>query len=364
MKLHEITDFLEMRVPLQFREDYDNCGLLIGDPDVVVTGALLCLDITMKVIEEAVGKGLNLIISHHPILFRGVKKLVSGNGESDLVIRAIKNNLAIYALHTNLDNAPGGLNALVMKKIGVLHPEILSPARNTLSKLVTFVPVDHSDKVRDALFNAGAGVIGNYDSCSFNLPGKGTFRASSAANPFVGKKHQLHVEPEIRIEVIVPSHLLSQVVSEMLKAHPYEEVAYDIYPLSNTFQVYGSGVIGELDSKMKTGDFLSHLKKVLGLKVIRHTKSGRNFVKKIALCTGSGSFLIPDAIAAGADAFITSDLKYHDFFEGEGTILLADIDHYESEHMVKEWLHDALIEKFPNFASLKSQVITNPIHYI
>ncbi len=364
MKLHEISTFLERKIPLQFQEDYDNCGLLVGDPDLEVTGALLCLDITMKVMDEAIGKGMNLLISHHPILFRGLKKVVQGHRESELVIKAIKNNLAIYAIHTNLDNAAGGLNVLLMKKIGVPDPVILSPRRNALSKLVTFVPTDYAETVREAIFTAGAGVIGKYDSCSFNLPGRGTFRASSLANPYVGKKNELHVEPEIRIEAIVPSHLISQAVKAMIGAHPYEEVAYDIYPLSNAFPGLGAGVIGELDTKMRPGEFLANMKRVLGLKMIRHTRTGRNFVKKIALCTGSGSFLIPEVLAAGADAFVTSDLKYHDFFEGEGRLLLADIGHYESEHMVKEWLYDTLIEKFPNFACLKSQVITNPIHYL
>jgi dinuclear metal center YbgI/SA1388 family protein len=363
MKLLEIGRFLEHKVPLRFQEDYDNSGLLLGDPAMEVKGALLCLDVTPKVIDEAIGKGLNLIISHHPFIFKGLKKLVHGSEENTLVSKAIKNDIAIYAIHTNLDNARDGLNGMLMRKLGVMKYTILAPRKNMLSKLVTFSPTGHADKVKSALFSAGAGVIGNYDCCSFNLQGSGTFRASADANPFVGKKEALHVEQETRIEVIVPDHLLARVVEAMICAHPYEEVPYDIYPLSNTFPGAGAGALGDLPLNMKENDFLAHLKRSLGLKVIRHTKTGRNQVKRVALCSGSGAFLIPDAIAAGANAFVTADLKYHDFFTGAGKLLLADIGHYESEHLVKEWLYDALIEKFPNFACLKSQVNTNPIHY-
>ncbi|MEI6454701.1 MAG: Nif3-like dinuclear metal center hexameric protein [bacterium] len=363
MKLQEICRFLEHKAPLRLQEDYDNSGLLVGDPAMEITGALLCLDVTPEVVDEAIGLGLNLIISHHPFIFKGLKKLVHGSAENTMISKAIKNDIAIYAIHTNLDNARNGLNGLLMRKLGVDRYSILAPRKNMLSKLVTFSPTGYAEKVKSALFAAGAGVIGNYDCCSYTLQGSGTFRASGDANPFVGNKEELHTEQEARIEVIVPDHLLPVVVEAMISAHPYEEVAYDIYPLSNAYPGAGAGVVGDLPVKLKVSEFLVHLKNSLGLKVLRHTKAARKQVKRVALCSGSGAFLIPDAIAAGADVFVTADLKYHDFFIGAGVILLADIGHYESEHLVKEWLYDALIEKFPNFACLKSQVNTNPIHY-
>jgi dinuclear metal center YbgI/SA1388 family protein len=364
MKLHEICRYLEQKAPLPFQEDYDNSGLLIGDPQMDLTGALLSLDITEKVLDEAITAGCNLIIAHHPLLFRGVRKIIPGAGESDLLLKAIKNDVAIYAIHTSLDNSLNGLNGLLMRKLGVPSHRILAPRMNMLSKLVTFAPTLHAEKVRSALFTAGAGVIGNYDSCSFNQMGEGTFRAAGDANPFVGEKLQLHREPETRIEVIVPGHLLQKVIASLISSHPYEEVAYDLYPLSNPFPGAGAGAIGELPSGMRTGDFLRHLKKTFGLDFLRHTAAGKKVIKRVALCSGSGSFLIPDALAAGADAFVTADLKYHDFFAGKGELLIADIGHYESEHFVKEWLYDTVIEKFPNFACLKSKVNTNPIHYL
>lgn len=363
MKVVEICRTLEEKAPLAYQEDYDNSGLICGDPSMVVTGALLCLDITPAVMREAIQKGCNLIISHHPFIFRPMKKFPVGAPETDILTFALKNDIAIYAIHTNLDNIRDGLNLLLLKKLGIDTCSVLSPKSGSLIKLVTFCPVAHADHVRVALFEAGAGFIGNYDQCSFNSEGTGTFRPSVKTNPFVGVHDVLHKEPEMRIEVILPLQSEKKVVEALLRTHPYEEVAYDIYPLLNDFPTVGAGVIGQLEKPMEESSFLAFLREKLSLPMIRHTSLRSKPVSKVALCTGSGSFLIGDALAAGADILITADLKYHDFFIPDGKMVLADIGHYESEHWVKEWLYAELIEKFPTFALFISEIDTNPVHY-
>jgi len=364
MTLKELCTFLELKAPLAYQEEYDNAGLLTGDPSMEITGALLCLDITEEVMDETIGKGFNMIISHHPLIFKGIKKLIHGSLGTSLISRAIKNDLAIYSMHTNLDNSLDGLNGLLMKKIGITEYSVMNPKKRPLSKLVTFCPVEYAEKIRLALFEAGAGHIGNYDSCSFNVPGLGTFRASEDTNPFVGKKNVLHFENEVRIELIIPDNIRDQVISSLLKNHPYEEVAYDIYPLDNYYSKVGSGAVGMLPQDQSGTDFLLHVKRSLGLGMIRHSKVGPFPVKCIGICSGSGGFLIHQALTTKVDVLLTADLKYHDFFLAGDHLLLVDFGHYESEHWVKEWLYDALIEKFPNFACLISQVNTNPIHYL
>jgi len=363
MTLKELCTFLELKAPLLFQEEYDNAGLLVGDPSMELTGALICLDITEEVVDEAIGKGYNLIISHHPLVFQGIKKLVHGTLEAILLSKVIKNDLAVYSVHTNLDNSLDGLNGLLMKKIGITKYQVMNPKKGLLSKLITYCPTDYAEKVRLALFEAGAGHIGNYDSCSFNAPGQGTFRSSENANPFVGEKNVLHFENEVRVEVVLPNHLRHQVISSLLKNHPYEEVAYDIYPLDNLYSKVGSGAVGELQKEWSGKNFLHHVKKSLDLEVIRHSKLYAHPIKRVAICSGSGSFLIHEALSSKVDALLTADLKYHDYFLAREHLLLIDIGHYESEHWVKEWLYDAIIEKFPNFACLISQINNNPIHY-
>ncbi|MEI7663919.1 MAG: Nif3-like dinuclear metal center hexameric protein, partial [Bacteroidota bacterium] len=363
MKIADIGNYLESLSPLSFQEDYDNCGFLTGNPDWEFQKALLCLDLTEEVMMEAVNSKCNLVVSHHPFIFKGIKKLVPGRPETTILTLAIRNNIAVYAIHTNLDNTLHGLNARVFSRLGISNYKILSPRTGSLSKLVTFCPPEYAEAVRNALFEAGAGTIGNYDKCSYNLEGEGTFRASGLANPFVGEINKLHVEKELRIEMIMPEYLESRVVKALLAAHPYEEVAYDIYQLRNAGSNSGAGLIGELANPMGQSQFLAHLKKCLEIPVIRHSELLSSEIKSIALCTGSGSFLLSEALNSGADAFLTADLKYHDFFDAGKRMLLADIGHYESEQWVKEWLYDALIEKFPTFAFLISEVNTNPVHY-
>ncbi len=363
MKIAEIGQYLESVSPLAFQEDYDNCGFLTGNPEWEFQKALLCLDLTEEVMMEAIRKNCNLIIAHHPFIFRGLKKLAPGQPETTIITLAIKNDIAVYAIHTNLDNSLHGLNAYLFSKIGISRYKILSPGIGLLSKLVTFCPVDHAGKVRNAMFEAGAGHIGNYSSCSYNVEGEGTFRASDLANPYVGEKNRVHVEKEIRIEVIFPGHLEKRIMKALIDAHPYEEVAYDIYPLKNANAQSGAGLIGDLEQPLDQPQFLELVKKSFGVPVIRHSDFFLTKIKTVALCSGSGSFLIPKAISSRAEAYLTADLKYHDFFGLGKKMLLADIGHYESEQWVKEWLYNTLIEKFPTFAFLISEENTNPVNY-
>jgi len=363
MTIKEICSFLEDIAPLSFQEDYDNAGLLAGDPDREAVNPLLCLDLTVPVMEEAIRRKSNFIIAHHPFLFRGIKKLVSGQPETEILKNAFLHDIAVYAIHTNLDNAREGLNAFLFHKLGISGYSVMVPKAGLLEKLTTFCPMEYAEKVRQAMFNAGAGKIGHYDSCSFNVAGKGTFRASEKANPFVGEKNTLHFENELRIEVVFPSSLESEVIRSLLASHPYEEVAYDIYPLNNKLSSFGAGLIGELTRETDSSDFLDLVKTTLEVSSIRHTRLYGGKIKKVAICSGSGAFLIPEARRSGADIFLTADLKYHDFFLADHKLILADIGHYESEHWVKEWLYAALIEKFPTFAFLISEINTNPVKY-
>jgi len=364
MKLIELTEFLESIAPLAFQEEYDNSGLLAGSPEKEITAALVCLDITPQVIEEAINRGCNLIISHHPFIFHGLKRISPGNTQSDILVSLIKHDIAVYAIHTNIDNAIGGLNGFLCRKLGLLNVKILSEKSGMLSKLVTFCPLDYAEKLRMTMFEAGAGVIGKYDFCSYNISGQGTFRASAEANPFVGEKNKLHFEEETRIEVIFPTHIREKLLKALFSVHPYEEVAYDIYPLSNTFPACGAGMTGELAKSQNAGDFLESVKHKLSIKVLRHSDLPEKKIRKVAICSGSGSFLIPDAIKAGAEVLLTADLKYHDFLDANARLLLADIGHYESEQWIKDLLTERLIEKFPTFAVLSSGLNTNPVHYL
>jgi dinuclear metal center YbgI/SA1388 family protein len=363
MLLKEISKLLESFAPLEFQEEYDNAGLIIGDPEMVISGALITLDITGEVLDEAIQNNCNLVIAHHPLIFKGLKRLTGEDSIQRFTVKAIQNQVAVYAMHTNLDNSADGLNAWVCSLLGVKNCRILSPGKGLLSKLVTFCPVDYADRVRQALFDAGAGHIGNYDCCSYNVTGQGTFRASVNAHPFVGEKNAVHVETELRIEVIFPKHLEFQLIDALKKSHPYEEVAYDIYPLSNTAGFSGSGMVGELDEAITGSKFLNHVKTQLGIPFLRHSELTGKKISRVAVCTGLGAFLISEAKKSGADAFLTADLKYHDFFEADEQLVLADIGHYESERFAKDLIYGILIKKFPTFAFLISKNNTNPVHY-
>lgn len=364
MLLKQITQYIESIAPLAFQESYDNAGLIIGNPNDEVSGALISLDITEEVLDEAIQKKLNLVICHHPVVFGGIKKLNGKNYIERCVAKAIKNDISIYAAHTNLDSVFGGVNSKICEKLGLQNCRILAPIPYFLKKLITFVPVAQAEKVRAAIFEAGAGHIGNYDSCSFNLSGDGTFRGNDLTNPFVGEKNQLHTEKEIRIETIFPKHIQSKVIQALLNAHPYEEVAYDIYPLDNDFAQTGIGMIGELAEALPEIDFLKKVKDTFHCQVVKHTELLGKPIRKVAVCGGSGSTFLNKAIAQKADIFISGDFKYHQFFDAEKQIIVADIGHYESEQFTKEVFYELLTKKFPKFALHLSAINTNPVSYL
>jgi dinuclear metal center YbgI/SA1388 family protein len=363
MTINDIVKSLELLAPLSLQESYDNAGLLVGNRNQICSGALITLDITEVIIDEAITKNTNLIISHHPLIFSGLKKITLDTATERIVMKAIKNDIAIYAIHTNLDNSIEGVNAMICSKLNLVDCKILDAGKKQLRKLVTFCPTAHTEKVREALFLAGAGHIGNYDSCSFNTEGIGTFKALAGANPFVGNIDQQHHEEETRIETIFPYYREKQVLNALFSTHPYEEVAYDIYSLENNNPNTGAGMIGKLPQPISEIEFLKQLKETFFTGCIKHSHLTGKKIEKVAVCGGSGSFLSTKALHAGADVFVTGDIKYHDFFMPEGRILLADIGHYESEQYTKELLLNHITKIFPTFAVLISENNTNSIHY-
>jgi dinuclear metal center YbgI/SA1388 family protein len=361
--VNEILQCFHDVAPLSLQESYDNSGLLIGDETQIVSKALVCIDITEEVINEAIKNECGLIISHHPIIFKGLKKLVSSGYVERIVIQAIKNNIAIIAMHTNLDNSSTGVNFKISEKMNLKSTSVLQPVDGVLKKIVTFCPHEFADKVREAMEKKGAGSIGNYDGCSFNVTGIGTFRANEEANPFVGQKYHLHEEPETRIEMIVPDYHVRAVISALVEAHPYEEVAYDIYQLENKFLSVGAGIIGLLPIELTEIEFLEFIQNTFGTGALRHNNLTGKKIKRVAICGGSGAFLINRARSAQADAFVTADIKYHDFFEADGKMLLVDAGHFETEQFTKELIVEIIHKKFPTFAVLNSGVNTNAVCY-
>lgn len=362
-KLHEIISELERFAPLSYQESYDNCGLLTGHRDMDITGALLSLDCIETTIDEAIAKGCNLIIAHHPIIFGGLKRLNGTNYVERTIIQAIRNGIAIYACHTNLDNVKLGVNKKIADKLGLVNQKILLPKKALLKKLVTFVPAGHLETVRSALFEAGAGNIGNYDQCSFMLEGTGSFRGNEHSNPVLGEKGKLSLEKETRLELIFEGVRQVGILSALRQSHPYEEVAYDIYQLENSYQDVGSGMTGELKEPMPETEFLTLLKQVFNVKFLKHTALRQKAIKTVALCGGSGSFLLKNAINSKSDIYISSDFKYHEFFDAEGKIVVADIGHFETEQFTPEIFYEIISNKFPNFATYLTETNTNPVNY-
>jgi len=363
MLLKEIIAALEEFAPPALQESYDNCGLLVGNPAQSITGVLFCLDSTEAVIDEAIRKGCNLVVAHHPIIFSGLKKITGKNYIERTVIKAIRHEIAVYAIHTNLDNVKHGVNRKIADKLGLSNLRILAPRKDELLKLEVFVPVEHTEAIRQSVFQAGGGHIGNYDECSFAIPGAGTFRPLDGANPTLGATGTRHTESEHNVSFIVPCWLKNRVHQAMLQAHPYEEVAHQWIKLDNVLQDVGSGMVGELNQEMETEAFFQVLKEKMRLQIIRHTKVVNHTVKRIAVCGGSGSFLLSDAIAAGADVLVTADFKYHQFFDADEKIVIADIGHFESEQFTIELLGDWFKQKFPTFASHLTAIDTNPVFY-
>jgi len=364
MKITDLTSFLESIAPLAYQESYDNSGLIVGNPEAEITKALISLDCTEAVIKEAIREKCDIVISHHPIVFKGLKKFNGKNYVERAVIKAIKNDIALYAIHTNLDHINTGVNKKICDKLGLINTRILSPKESLLKKLVVFVPVSHKEEIKNVLFSAGAGQIGNYTECSFETVGNGNYKANEKANPFLGEKNTRHTEAEVRIEVVFSADKENKLIKAMLGVHPYEEVSYDIISLNNTFADVGAGMIGELENAVEEIDFLKSVKNNMNAVVIRHTQLLNKLVKKVAVCGGSGSFLLQNAIRAGADVFITADFKYHEFFDAEGKIVIADIGHFESEQFTQELLFEIIQKKFPNFALRLTVQNTNPIKYL
>ena len=364
MKIKEVISALEMFAPLPLQDGFDNAGLQVGLTDVEATGALLCLDVTEAIVDEAIALGYNLIVSHHPLIFKGYKSLTGKYYVERCVMKAIKHDIVIFSMHTNLDNAPQGVNYKIAEKLGLRHVSILEAKENALLKLVTFVPTERAGEVREALFAAGCGCIGNYDKCSYNIEGKGTFRAGEETNPYCGAIGELHEENETRIETILPAFLKQSVTRALIGAHPYEEPAYDFYPLANQWTQTGAGVIGELPEEINEGDFLQQVKQIFGAGCVKHSRLTDRPIRKVALCGGAGAFLLPNAVSAQADVFITGEVKYHDYFNYEGRILIAEIGHYESEQYTTEIFQNLLKEYFPSLNTQITHINTNPIKYL
>jgi dinuclear metal center YbgI/SA1388 family protein len=362
--IKEIIQFLHTLAPSSLQESYDNAGLIVGEEQQLCTGILVCLDSIEAVVEEAIEKKCNLIIAHHPIVFEGLKKITGKNYIEKTIIKAIKNDVAIFAIHTNLDNVLEGVNGKMAQVLGLKNVQILAPKKDVLSKLITYVPNENLDKLKIALFNAGAGSIGNYDECSFSTSGLGSFRALEGANPYVGNKNEQHIEREVKLEVIYPNYLEREVIKALKNNHPYEEVAYDCIALKNTNQNIGAGIIGNLEQSIDLMQLLTKLKGHFNVGCLKYTQPIHEKVQKIAYCGGSGSFLLKDAIQQGADVFITADFKYHQFFDANNQLVIVDIGHYESEFLTINLLVDKLKEKFTTFAVLLTNVNTNPINFL
>lgn len=363
VKIKDITDVLEAVAPLRYQESYDNAGLQTGDAHAEVTGVLVTLDCTEAVIDEALQKGCNLVVAHHPVIFKGLKQLTGRNYVERTIIKAIQQNIAIYACHTNLDNVLHGVNTKIADKLALQQQRILVNKPQTLMQLVTFVPVESTDEVLKALHQSGAGNIGEYSGCSFSVTGTGRFTPSEQANPTIGGANKPEQVLENRLELIFPAYLQGKILAALEKAHPYEEVAHYIYSLENQNQEAGIGMVGDLPTELTEEEFLAYLKEKMQLKGLRYTSIGSKKVRRVVVCGGAGSFLIKDAIRQGADALVTGDVKYHEFFDAEERLMIADIGHYESEVFTKEIFYDLISKNFPNFAVLISEVNTNPVRY-
>lgn len=364
MIVRDITNYLEKLAPLHYAEDFDNVGLLVGSYNTQISGVLVTLDTLEETVDEAIAKNCNLIVSFHPIIFGGLKKINGNSYVEKVVLKAIKNDIAIYATHTALDNSKNGVSAKMCDVLGLTNTKVLIPKKSIIKKLTTYVPLKNSNNLRESLFNAGAGNIGNYDNCSFNVLGEGTFRGNSESNPTLGTKGENHTEKEVQISVTFESKNEASILKALQENHPYEEVAYEIITTENVHQNIGMGMVGELPTAMGEKEFLLYLKKTMKTDCVRHSNLIHKKIKKVAVLGGSGSFAISNAKKVKADAYVSADFKYHEFFKAENSILLADIGHYESEQFTKNLLVDYLTKKFSNFAIILSEKSTNPIYYI
>ncbi|MGB0390918.1 MAG: Nif3-like dinuclear metal center hexameric protein [Salibacteraceae bacterium] len=362
--IKDVVSYLEGIAPSRLQESYDNAGLIVGEYNTEVTGVLICLDSIEATIDEALKLGANLIVAHHPIVFKGLKRFNGNNYVERTVIKAIKNDIAIFAIHTNIDSVINGVSAKIAEKLGVENLSVLSQKETDMMKLETYVPVNKTNEVLAALFKAGAGTEGGYSNCSFASEGRGSFIPMEGSNPYVGDVGKIHQERETKLEVTFSSGLKSKVINSLIKAHPYEEVAYNVFKLENVSTREGLGVIGVLPEKVEAKEFLARIKTKMKAGVVRYTQSNKSHVKRIAICGGSGSFLLSAAKKAKADLFLTADFKYHEFFDSENELVIADIGHYESEQYTSELLYDLLTQKFSTFAIRISAINTNPVNYL
>ena len=364
VRIKDIANALEMFAPLPLQDGFDNAGLQIGLTEAEVTGVLLCLDVTEAVVDEAAASGCNIIVSHHPLIFSPLKRITGSNYIERCIIKAMSNGIAIYSAHTNIDNAPGGVNYRIAEKLGLQNVRILVPKEDALLKLAVYVPTSAADAVRNALFAAGCGNIGNYDSCSYNVDGFGTFKAGDGCNPFCGEVGELHREQEVRIETVLPAYLKNKVIAALIKAHPYEEPAFDIYQLKNSWGSVGTGVIGELAEERDELEFMQEIKEKFNVGCVRHTPLLGRKIKSVALCGGAGGSFAQAALGAGADIYITGEARYHDLFNYTGKMLMAVIGHYESEQYTMDIFAEIINGQFPGVKVTKTTVNTNPVKYM
>lgn len=362
-KINEIIDCIEQMAPLAYQEAWDNSGLQVGNPTQDVKAVLLCVDITESIIDEAIEKGANLIISHHPLIFKGIKKLIGKTYIERVIIKAIQHNIVLYSAHTNMDKCIGGVNFRIAQKLNLKNINVLVPEENYLCKIVTYVPESYIDTVRQAMWNVGAGSIGDYNQCSFSSTGSGTFCATESCNPFVGNIGKLHIESELRLEMVVPKDKCNRVVSAIFSSHPYEEPAIDIIPLLNKYTKLGLGCVGDLEFPLTESEMLHYIKDKLNINYIRHTKTSDKLISRVAVCGGSGAEFIPFAINENVGMYITADVKYHDFFGVENQIVIADIGHFESEQCIKDIFYEQLSKNFINFVILKAESDNSPVQH-
>ncbi len=361
--IREIINVLETAAPLRLQENYDNSGLTCGDSCRECTGAIVSLDLTPDVIKEAIADGINLIITHHPPIFKGLRQVVSGNAVSEMMIACIKNDISVYACHTNLDNVLPGVNREIAARLDLEQTRVLQPLSGTHRQLITYIPIDFFEKVRDTLFAAGAGAVGNYDECGFAITGEGTFRPLQGSDPFSGTLMVRQNEPEKRLEIIYPAHLENKLIQTLKGAHPYEEVAYSLYPMENKFSNLGAGIIGELAKPTTVQHFFEKVKAIFRTGVIKYSNTEKKEIQRVAICGGSGKSLTTSALRNNADLFLTADLGYHDFFSGEGQMIIADMGHFESEQFTSDLIARLITEKIPTFAVRKAASKTNPVNY-
>ncbi|WP_294598393.1 Nif3-like dinuclear metal center hexameric protein [uncultured Rikenella sp.] len=357
--LYDIVEPIEAFAPVAWQEEWDNAGWQVAPTEPKTTpcsGVMAAFDLTEEVLRQAVDAGCNLVVCHHPLFFRGVKRLVGATVQERIAAEAIRSGVAVYAAHTNLDVAPGGVSGRLAERLGLREVEVLAPRENGVLKLVFYTPEAYVERVREAVWEAGAGCIGRYEACSFNAGGTGTFRAASTeCRPFVGRVGELCEEREVRTETVVPRELARRVVEALRRAHPYEEPAYDLMPTEVPDRRIGLGCVGELPEELPMAEFLERTARTIGASCLKHSPIASEMVRRVAVCGGSGAEFIPAAMAQGAQVYLTADLKYHDFQQAEGRITLVDGGHFETERQAVDLFCELISKKFPNFAVRRAE---------